>query len=105
MSPSWDNTKAVAPEPERSKGSSIEKSQVLCGFQNLTQGARVPHSCPCFPALLTLGASLKNPGFMRVLATLDPLEYSSGPYTGKRGLSPSLTITTDGKVFLTQKKG
>ena len=42
---------------------------------------------------------------MRVLATLDPLEYSSGPYTGKRELSPSLTITTDGKVFLTQKKG
>ena len=105
MSPSWDSTKAVAPEPKRSKGSSIEKSQVLCGFQNLTQGSRVPHSCPCFPALLTLGTSLKNPGFMRVLATLDPLEYSSGPCAGKRGLSPSLTITTDGKVFLTQKKG
>ena len=44
MSPSWDSTKAVAPGLERSKGSSIEKIQVLCGFQNLTQGSRVPHS-------------------------------------------------------------
>ena len=42
MSPSWDSTKAVAPGLERGKGSSIEKSQVLCGFQNLTQGSRVP---------------------------------------------------------------
>ena len=64
------------------------------------------------PSLLTLfsytldpGGKFKNLGFMRVSATLDPLEYSSGPYAGKRGLSPSLTITTDGKVFLTQKKG
>ena len=32
----------VAPGLERGKGSSIEKSQVLCGFQNLTQGSRVP---------------------------------------------------------------
>ena len=32
-------------------------------------------------------------------------EYSSGPCAGKRGLSPSLTITTDGKEFLPHKKG
>ena len=78
------------------------------GFMRLSElDPRVesPSLLPLFSRTLDPGGKFKNPGFMRVLATLDPLEYSSGPYTGKRELSPSLTITTDGKVFLTQKKG
>ena len=99
MSPSWDNTKAVAPEPERSKGSSIEKSQVLCGFQNLTQGSRVPHSCPCFPALLTLGASLKTQVLCGFWPLLTLWNIQVDPVPARGGFPPLSLLQLMGKCF------
>ena len=89
----------VAPGLERGKGSSIEKSQVLCGFQNLTQGSRVPHSCPCFPALLTLGASLKT----QVLCGFQPLltlwNIQVDPMPARGGFPPLSLLQLMGKCL------
>ena len=89
----------VAPGLERGKGSSIEKSQVLCGFQNLTQGSRVPHSCPCFPALLTLGASLKTQVLCGFWPLLTLWNIQVDPMPARGGFPPLSLLQLMGKCF------
>ena len=89
----------VAPGLERGKGSSIEKSQVLCGFQNLTQGSRVPHSCPCFPALLTLGASLKTQVLCGFWPLLTLWNIQVDPMPARGGFPPLSLLQLMGKCL------